>query len=394
MPGLGELKVLLVAALEIAGGGALSCLLLVLLVLRRARQRSRRRYELYELHLSTHEQAKPQDLEDMVEQVANIIRAVPADRLRNGQPYLAVELICGDGRSGIEWSINIRCEPSAARALDGAFTAAYPDVRLGRRHAEQPQPRTGALRTPGYVMRFRKQRSCVYPLLAPGDELASPPLEQIARAQVALGEPSIVRFQLTPTPSLLEDYARRAFRSHEQRLAHREHPELRTAGVSLTLNRSEMQSAGRTQNRSLFWLEAVIAADSARACKTIAAAVPVPPRREPTAPPDHARPPAPVPPPFPQSARAAHPVTPVSGVRGRGRPPPRPPHRADEGSAGPPADAAADPRPARGRARHPRRGRRRRPDRRAQRLPPRTVPRAARRERAGGDPPSGPQVRG
>jgi hypothetical protein len=43
--------------------------------------------------------------------------------------------------------------------------------------------------------------------------------------------------------------------------------------VSLTLNRSEMQSAGRTQNRSLFWVETVIAADSARACKTIAAAV-------------------------------------------------------------------------------------------------------------------------
>ena len=34
-------------------------------------------------------------------------------------------------------------------------------------------------------MRFRKQRSFVYPLLAAGDELASPPLEQIAHAQVA-----------------------------------------------------------------------------------------------------------------------------------------------------------------------------------------------------------------
>ena len=34
-------------------------------------------------------------------------------------------------------------------------------------------------------MRFRKERSFVYSLIADGEELASPPLEQIARAQVA-----------------------------------------------------------------------------------------------------------------------------------------------------------------------------------------------------------------
>ena len=52
-------------------------------------------YALYQLHLSTHDQAKGQDLEDMVEQIANIVRAWPADRARNGQPYFALELICG-----------------------------------------------------------------------------------------------------------------------------------------------------------------------------------------------------------------------------------------------------------------------------------------------------------
>ena len=113
----------------------------------------------------------------------------------------------------------------------------------------------------------------MYPLLATGEELASPPLEQIARAQVELGEPSIVRFQLTPTAAFFEDYARRAFRRHEQRLARRDHSTPRLAGLSSTLDRSEMQNAGRTQNRSLFWLETVIAADSMPACKTIAAAV-------------------------------------------------------------------------------------------------------------------------
>ena len=267
------LTVLLVVAAEIAAGVLLVTVLLVALVFRRLRMRSRRVYALYELHLSMHDQAKPQDLEDMVEAIANIIRAFPAERARSGQPYVALELICGAGEQGMEWSMNVRCEPSAARALDAAISAAYPDVRLGRRHADAPLPRTGALRVPGCVMRFRKERSFVYPLLAAGEELASPPLEQIARAQIALASPSIVRFQLTPTPSFFEEYARRRYKRHENKLVRQERWGLPEGGLWSTLNRTEMRNAERTQNRSLFWLETVIAADSMQSCKTVAAAV-------------------------------------------------------------------------------------------------------------------------
>ncbi|MGI8559576.1 MAG: hypothetical protein ACR2ND_14945 [Solirubrobacteraceae bacterium] len=270
---LSGLKLVLLAALEIAGGGLLTGVLLAALVLRRVRGRSRREYALYELHLSTHDEAKPQDLEDMVESIANVIHAFPADRVRNGQPFLALELICGAGHEGTGWSINLRCEPSAVRALDAAISAAYPDVRLGRRHAEAPLPRPGALRIPGYVMRFRKERSFVYPLLAADERLASPPLEQIARAQVGLGEPSVVRFQLTPTPSFFEELARRLYKRHENKLMRQERWGLPEGGLLSTLNRAEMSNAQQTQNRSLFWLEVLVAADTAQACKTVAAAV-------------------------------------------------------------------------------------------------------------------------
>jgi hypothetical protein len=273
LPPLGNLHVLIKIALEIASGLGLVGLLLVVLVVRRARRRWRRRYELYALHLSMHDQAKPQDLQDMVESIANIVRAFPGDRIRHGQPYVALELICNEGRQGTEWSVNVRCEPASVSALDAAISATYPDVRVGRRHAETPRQRAGALSEPGHVMRFRKQRSFVYGLMAAGVELASPPLEQIARAQVALGEPSIVRFQLTPTPSFFEEYARRLHRRHERTLARQEHWGLPEGGLQSTLNRAEMANAQRTQNRSLFWLETVIAADTTRACKTIAAAV-------------------------------------------------------------------------------------------------------------------------
>ena len=67
------------------------------LTVRRVRRRTRRAYALYELHLSPHDEAKPQDLEDMIEAIANLVRAFPTDRARTGQPYLALELLHGTG---------------------------------------------------------------------------------------------------------------------------------------------------------------------------------------------------------------------------------------------------------------------------------------------------------
>jgi hypothetical protein len=269
---------LLATAIEIVAGIALAGVLAVALLVRRTHLRSRRQYGLYELHLSTHDQAKGQDLEDMVESIANIVRAWPADRVRNGQPYLALELICGrarraGGNQEVEWSINVRCEAKTVAALDGAISAAYPDVRLGRVHGEQPRARAGGLGEPGYVMRFRKERSFVYSLIADGEEQASAPLEQIARAQIAAGEQSIVRFQLTPTPSFFEELARRLYRRHENKLVRQERWGLPEGGLRSTFNRAEMRAAERTQNRSLFWLETIVAADSREVCKTVAAAV-------------------------------------------------------------------------------------------------------------------------
>jgi hypothetical protein len=253
----GSLALLERVGLECAAGVLLIGVLAMLLVARRVRRRGRRVYALYELHLSTHDQAKGQDLEDMVESIANIVRAWPADRVRHGQPFLALELICGTapnagGRLEMEWSINIRCEPESVSALDGAISAAYPDVRLGRTHGEQHRPRAGVLREPGYVMRFRKERSFVYSLIADSEELASSPLEQIARAQVAVAVPSMVRFQLTPTPSFFEELARRLYRRHENKLVRQERWGLPEGGLVSTFNRAEMRAAERTQNRSLF----------------------------------------------------------------------------------------------------------------------------------------------
>ena len=126
--------------IKTAAGVLVLCALMLMLVARRVWRRGRREYALYELHLSTHDQAKGQDLEDMVESIANIVRAWPAERIRNGQPYLALELICGvapanGGPLEMEWSINIRCEPQIGER------ARRRDQRHLPRRPTRPHPR-------------------------------------------------------------------------------------------------------------------------------------------------------------------------------------------------------------------------------------------------------------
>ena len=264
----------LLIALELGAGVLVLGALCAALTVRRARRRRDRSYALYDLHLSPHDEAKPQDLEDMLEAIANTVRAFPTDRARYGQPFVALELHHGCGPSGeMEWSIAVRCEPAVASALDAAISAAYPDTRLGHVFGETPQPRPEQHRFPGHVMRFRKERGFIYPLAASGDELSSPPLEAVAHTQVTLGAPSVVRFQLTPAPSFFEEIARKLYRRHENKLVRQERWGLPEGGLTSTLNRAEMANAQQTQNRSLFWLELIIAADTRETCKQLAATV-------------------------------------------------------------------------------------------------------------------------
>ena len=177
-----------------------------------------------------------------------------------------------------------------------------------------------------------------------------------------------MRFQLTPAPTWFEALARRLYRRHENRLVRAEHWGLREGGLTSTLNRAEMRNAEQTQNRSLFWLELTIAADSAHACKTLAAAVQARRgenrlhrrymlvrrnlyRRR-----------------FPHALAAAPALPARARLRRRGRAPARTALRAHEGRPRAPRHRPAHPRAARGAAR-----RRPRPDRRARRADARQV---------------------
>ena len=80
-------------AITWTGAIAFAVIGLALTVRRRFANRLRRHYERYPLNLTMHDEAKPKDLDDMIEAIANAIRPPLQTRWRDGQPFIAIELI-------------------------------------------------------------------------------------------------------------------------------------------------------------------------------------------------------------------------------------------------------------------------------------------------------------
>jgi len=241
---------------------------LTYIVRRRLANRLTREYGLYEIKLSMHDEAREQDLVDMVEALLHTVREFPEQRSRDGQPFIALEAHFGPGCTGeLEWVLCVRCERALVASIDGIVSAAYPDVRLGYELLGPPQEIGGILKEPGHVLRFRKSRSVVYPIVSEVQPGAARPLEAIAQAQAALGVPSTVRFQLTPCALTVERYARERLRGHEDRLA------IGDGGILGSLNRTELTAAAASQDHAWCWLEVQVACESRETANRIAAAV-------------------------------------------------------------------------------------------------------------------------
>ncbi len=224
-----------------------------------------REYGLYELRLSLHDEAREQEIVEMVESLLHAVREFPEQRGREGQPFMAIEAHYGPGASGeLEWLLCVRCEKTLAATIDGIIAAAYPSVRLGYEFTGPPEEIDGRLPVPGHVLRFRKSRDFIFPLAGEVQAGAARPLEAIAQAQAAIGVPSTVRFQMTPCALTVERYARSRLRSHEDALADTGRSQLAS---------SEMTAAAASQNHAWCWFEVQVATDSRENANRIAAAV-------------------------------------------------------------------------------------------------------------------------
>ncbi|HEY3830164.1 MAG TPA: hypothetical protein VGL57_13305 [Solirubrobacteraceae bacterium] len=241
---------------------------LVAVVRRRLENRLTREYGVFEVRLSMHDQAREQEVTDMVEALLGAVREFPEQRSSQGQPFVCFEAHYGPGEGGeLEWVLCLRCERQLAAALDGIISAAYPDVRVGYRFAGPPREIGGRIPRPGHVLRLRKQRSFVFPLTDEVQPGAARPLEAVAQAQAAAGVPSSVRIQMTPCALPVERFARTRLRDREARLAADD------GGHLGSLSSSEMQAAARSQSHTWCWLEVQVAAPNREIANRIAAVV-------------------------------------------------------------------------------------------------------------------------
>ena len=240
---------------------------------RRLRNRLTRAYRRHEIKLSMHDDTKPGDLEDMVEALGAAVRRRYNDRVSDGQPFFAVELLHRPSEAGAQWTLCLVCEAQIARTLEGIIASAYPDIRIGREFDEEPQPFHWPLEAPGYVLRFRKRRPFIHPLSSPAPLTSqrhgktTPLIEAVAMTQCAVGSPSVVRLQLMPASEQLEDRARRKLERHEQHRLEHHH----RAGT--TLEHAEMRSAVEIRHRSMFYLELQVGSDDWETCNRIAASL-------------------------------------------------------------------------------------------------------------------------
>ncbi|OAI39116.1 hypothetical protein AYO39_03170 [Actinobacteria bacterium SCGC AG-212-D09] len=243
---------------------------------RRLRKRVSRHYERYEIKLSMHDDAKPGDLEDMVEAIGAAVRKRYNDRVSHGQPYIAFELWHRPSHVGMQWTLCLVCEANIARTLEGLIAGAYPDVRIGREFDAEPRPLDAVLAEPRYVMRFRKRRPFIHPLGNPAPAGAplhgktTPLIEAIAMTQTALAAPSVVRFQLTPASEQLEDRARQRLERHERRQQGHLHHDRHATSV---LDQTEMRSAVEIRHRGMFYLEVQVGSSDWETCNRVAASL-------------------------------------------------------------------------------------------------------------------------
>ncbi len=242
---------------------------------RRFANRLSRHYRRFEVHLSMHDEAKPRDLDDMIEAIINAIRPVFNQRVRDGQPFIAIELVYLQIGKAMEWTMCMVCEERTARVLEGIIAQTYPDVWLGRRF-DEARVSAGPLLVPGHVLRFRKRHPHMYPLSRPEEGIgsavtrASSPIEGIARVQVEVGVPSIVRFQMIPVIESSEGGTRLRLRQHEHRIGNARQG-LRSA-VTLS-EEAELTSAVNVQNRAMLNLEVQVAAQDYETANAVASRV-------------------------------------------------------------------------------------------------------------------------
>lgn len=184
-------------------------------------------------------------------------------RLLLGQPSVALEVHYSAGATPYAWWA-VTCPRSYEAAVEAALRGAYPNCRL-----------TSAPRGPcaaPVLLRLKKHEQFIQRAKQLGhfEQQREPPMNRLATAIAACGEPACVQLAMTPAPASFERLARSAYKHREARLSRerREHWVMRDRSL---LEDAELKGALELQHRALFFVDLRVIAPSRGACERIAA---------------------------------------------------------------------------------------------------------------------------
>jgi hypothetical protein len=186
-------------------------------------------------------------------------------RLLRGQPSVALEVhhLSGDGVGRA--LLAVACPLGMESMVQAALRSAYPNARM------VPLGEVLRCQSANALLRLKKHTGFIRRVkqLDRYELAREPPMDRLITVMGACGVQTCVQLALTPTPALLERYAKWRYKRHEDHLSRERREHLFVRDRSLVED-AELRGALEVQHRPLYFVDLRVLAPSRGACEQIA----------------------------------------------------------------------------------------------------------------------------
>ncbi len=232
----------------------------------RRRARNRRRYVRLRVELYRTDRTSVEGVVAMYEALHKRLQRRWWRRLLHGQPSVALEVHHIRTRDGAGRALlAVVCPVGMERMVEAALRSAYPNCRVS------PPGEALSLRQPWALLRLKKRTGFIRRVkqLDRYELVREPPMDRLMTVMGACGEEALVQLALTPTPALLERYAKWRYKRHEDHLSRERREHLWVRDRSL-VEEAELRGGLEVQHRPLYFADLRVLARARGACEQIA----------------------------------------------------------------------------------------------------------------------------
>ena len=232
----------------------------------RGRARNRRRYVRLRVEPYRADRTSVEGVVAMYEALHKRLQRRWWRRLLHGQPSVALEVHHVRAADGVGRALlAVACPEGMERMVEAALRGAYPNCCVA------PPGEALSLRPPDALLRLKKHAGFIKRVkqLDRYELVREPPMDRLMTVMGACGEDALVQLALTPAPALLERWAKRRYKRHEDHLSRERREHLWVRDRSL-VEEAELRGGLEVQHRPLYFADLRVLAPTRRACEQIA----------------------------------------------------------------------------------------------------------------------------